>query len=288
MPHTSVGGVNIYYEVTGEGFPLVWAHEFAGAYQSWDPQVKFFSRRYQVVTYNARGYPPSDVPTEPEAYSQAQAVEDLRALLEHLGIRQAFVGGLSMGGGLALHFGLTHPDIARAIIVASAGTGSVNEAQWQQEAEASASRFVGEGMEAVAGDYASSPSRLQFKRKDPKGWEEFRDALAEHSSLGSALTFRGIQMKRPTIFALEQRLRRLQVPTLIMIGDEDEPCVDPAVFMKRNIPGAGLVVFPQSGHTINLEEPDLFNRHVHDFLTSVEGWPMAFPRAALGTPLVNL
>ena len=275
MPHTSVGGVNIYYEVTGEGFPLVWAHEFAGAYQSWDPQVKFFSRRYQVVTYNARGYPPSDVPTEPEAYSQAQAVEDLRALLEHLGIRQAFVGGLSMGGGLALHFGLTHPDIARAIIVASAGTGSVNEAKWQQEAEASASRFVGEGMEAVAGDYASSPSRLQFKRKDPKGWEEFRDALAEHSSLGSALTFRGIQMKRPTIFALEQRLRRLQVPTLIMIGDEDEPCVDPAVFMKRNIPGAGLVVFPQSGHTINLEEPDLFNRHVHDFLTSVEAgrWP---------------
>ena len=77
-------------------------------------------------------------------------------------------------------------------------------------------------------------------------------------------------MKRPTIFALEEKLLQLQVPTLVMIGDEDEPCVEPAVFMKRQIPNAGLAVFPQSGHTINLEEPDLFNRTVQEFLTAVE------------------
>ena len=275
MPYVSVDGVNLYYEVTGEGYPLVWAHEFAGDYRSWEAQVRFFARRYRVITYNARGYPPSDVPGDVSAYSQEQAVEDLRALLSHLGIQEAHVGGLSMGGSLALHFGLTHPRMCRSLIVAAAGSGSVNSEAWKAEAEANAKRFETEGMSVVADDYATGPARIQFQRKDPMGWQEFRDALAEHSSIGAANTFRGVQIKRPSIFDLKDRMRQLTIPTLIMIGDEDEPCVDAAVFMKRNIPTAGLSILPQSGHTINLEEPDLYNRIVLDFLTAVEAghWP---------------
>ena len=96
-----------------------------------------------------------------------------------------------------------------------------------------------------------------------------------HSALGSALTFRGVQIKRPTVFQLEDQLRGLDIPTLVLIGDEDEPCIEPSIFMKRHIPACGLAIFPQSGHTINLEEPDLFNRTVLDFLTAVEAgaWP---------------
>ncbi len=270
MPYVSVDGVKLYYEVTGEGYPLVWAHEFAGDYRSWESQVRFFARRYQVITYNARGYPPSDVPEDVSAYTQEQAVEDLRALLAHLGVQQGHIGGLSMGGSLALHFGLTHPEMCRSLIVAAAGSGSVNSEAWKAEAEANAKRFESEGMNVVADDYATGPARIQFQRKDPMGWQEFRDALAEHSSIGAANTFRGVQIKRPSIFDLKERMNRLTVPTLIMIGDEDEPCVDAAVFMKRNIPTAGLSVLPQSGHTINLEEPDLYNRVVLDFLTAVE------------------
>ena len=275
MPYVSVDGVNLYYEVTGEGYPLVWAHEFAGDYRSWESQVRFFARRYQVITYNARGYPPSDVPEDVSAYSQEQAVEDLRALLAHLGIQQGHIGGLSMGGSLALHFGLTYPQMCRSLIVAAAGSGSVNSEAWKAEAEANAKRFESEGMRVVAGDYATGPARIQFQNKDPMGWQEFHDALAEHSSIGAANTFRGVQINRPSIFDLKERMNRLTVPTLIMIGDEDEPCVDAAVFMKRNIPTAGLSVLPQSGHTINLEEPDLYNRIVLDFLTAVEAgrWP---------------
>ncbi len=275
MPYVSVNGVNLYYEVTGEGYPLVWAHEFAGDYRSWESQVRFFARRYQVITYNARGYPPSDVPQDVSAYSQEQAVEDLRALLVHLGIQEGHIGGLSMGGSLALHFGLTHPQMCRSLIVAAAGSGSVNAEEWKAEAEANAKRFETEGMSVVADDYAIGPARIQFQHKDPMGWQEFRDALAEHSSIGAANTFRGVQITRPSIFDLKERMNRLAVPTLIMIGDEDEPCVDAAVFMKRNIPTAGLSVLPQSGHTINLEEPDLYNRVVLDFLTAVEAgrWP---------------
>ncbi|MBI4233973.1 MAG: alpha/beta hydrolase [Chloroflexi bacterium] len=269
MPKALVNGVNLYYEVTGQGFPLVWCHEFAGSYESWDPQVKFFSRRYSVVTYNARGYPPSDVPRDLEAYSVEQEVEDLHGLLRHLGIPQAYVGGLSMGGGLALNFGIAHPAMARALIVAGAGTGTTDPQRFRQQAEVFARRLEAGGMEGMA-EYVRGPTRVQLLRKSPKAWEEFAKLFMAHSPVGSALTFRGVQGRRRGIYELEASLRKLGVPTLILVGDEDEPCLEPALFMKRCIPRSGLVVLPQSGHAINLEEPELFNRVVLDFLTAVE------------------
>ena len=272
MPTFSSDGVEIHYEVAGEGYPLLWSHEFAGDISSWEPQVNFFSRRYQVITYCHRGYPPSEVPDDPEAYSQDHQVEDLYRLLRHLGISQAYIGGLSMGGTAVISFAIAHPEMCRALIVASAGAGSDPGdrerllASWQALSDS----MIAEGMEKFADGYARGPERVQFLRKDPMGWAKFHSGLASHSAQGSALTFRGVQMKRPTIYQLEKDLQQIKVPTLVLIGDEDAPCVDAAIFMKRTIPACGLAVFPQSGHTINLEEPDLYNRTVLDFLTSVE------------------
>ena len=272
MPTFSSDGVDIYYEVAGEGYPMVLSHEFAGDITSWEPQVNYFSRRYQVITYCHRGYPPSAVPDDPEAYSQDLQVEDLYRLLNHLGIKQAHIGGLSMGGTLTLGFVMAHPEMCRSIVVASAGAGSDAGdrerlvSSWQALSES----MIAEGMEKFAEGYARGAERLQFLRKDPVGWEKFRAGLAAHSAQGSSLTFRGVQMKRPTIYQLQDQLQKINVPTLVMIGDEDTPCVEPAVFMKRNIPSCGLAVFPQAGHTINLEEPDLYNRTIADFLTAVE------------------
>ena len=280
MPKALINGVNIYYEDHGEGFPLVWSHEFAGDYRSWEPQVRFFTRRYRVITYSARGYYPSDVPDSLEAYSQEHSVEDLRALLEYLGIEQAHVGGLSMGGNVALNFGLTHPSMARSLIVAGTGTGSTDADSFRKRINEFAQRMETEGMAAIS-DYTRGPARVQLLRKDPKGWQEFANQFAEHSNIGSAMTFRGVQGARPPIFDLESRLRTLHVPTLIMIGDEDEPCIEPAIFMKRCIPTSGLVVLPQAGHAINLEDPDLFNRTVLDFLTAVEREKWAMREAGL-------
>ena len=270
MPTAEVNGVNLYYEVHGQGFPLVWCHEFGGSYESWETQVRYFTRRYQVIIYAARGWPPSDVPTGPEAYSQDLLVDDLYLLLRHLGIGQAHVGGLSMGGSVTLNFGIAHPDMAKSLIVASAGSGSGNREEFLANGQAMADRLLSEGMEAVARDYGTTDIRVQLRRKDPQGFEEFVSLLTAHHPVGSALTYQGFVMRRPTVYQLEDQLKALQVPTLIMIGDEDEPCIEPAVFMKRNIPRSGLAVFPQSGHAINLEEPDLFNRTVSDFLTAVE------------------
>jgi pimeloyl-ACP methyl ester carboxylesterase len=269
MPRAKVNGVELEYAEFGEGFPLVWCHEFAGSMESWLPQVHYLARRYRVITYNARGYPPSEVPVDPAAYSQDIAVEDLHGLLRHLGIERAYVGGLSMGGATALHFGIRHPEMARALIIAAAGSGSTNPEQFRQGCMNLADRLEREGT-AAFGDYARGPSRLQLQRKDPAGYQEFCDLLFAHSPAGSAHTMRGVQAGRPPIFAWEKEMQALGVPALVLVGDEDAACIEPALFMKRHIPACGLAVLPQSGHGINLEEPALFNALVSEFLSAVE------------------
>lgn len=289
MPKAPVNGVNLYYEVTGSGYPLLFAHEFAGDYRSWEPQVRYFARRYQVITYNARGYPPSDVPEDINAYSQELAAKDIVGLLQHLNILQAHIVGLSMGGYAVLHVGLSYPSVARSLVVAGCGYGSVasERERFQQDSGKVAERLQREGMQAVAEVYAKGPTRVQFEDKDPRGWREFAEQLAEHSAVGSALTLLGVQGRRPSVYALEAQMRQMRVPTLIVSGDEDEPCLEPGLFMKRAIPTAGLAVMPKSGHTINIEVPEAFNRIVSDFLTAVEAgkWGVRNP-ASLSTSAI--
>lgn len=289
MPMASIDGVKLYYEITGSGYPLLFSHEFAGDYRSWEVQVRYFARRYQVITYNARGYPPSDVPEDLSAYSQARAAEDIVGLLRHLNIPQAHLVGLSMGGYAVLHVGLSHPELVRSMVVAGCGYGSVagDREKFQQDSGQVAQRLEREGMAPVAAIYAKGPTRVQFEDKDPRGWREFAEQLAGHSAIGSALTLRGVQGQRPSVYALEAQMRQCRVPTLIISGDEDEPCLEPGLFMKRTIPTAGLLIIPKSGHTINLEEPDAFNRAVSDFLAAVEAgkWGARNP-ASLSTSAI--
>ncbi len=275
MPHALINGVRLYYEVTGSGVPLILVHEFAGDSRSWDPQVKFFARHYQVITYNARGYPPSDVPDSPDAYSQGAAVEDLYGLMRHLEVDQAHLCGLSMGAYAVLHFGLRYPEMARSLVIAGCGSGSDDSERFRRDAEELARRIDRDGMAMVGPTFARGPTRIQFMRKDPHGWQEFVEALARHSGPGSAMTMRGFQARRPSLYTFTEALRRLTVPVLVISGDEDEPCLEPSLFLKRNIPSAGLLVLPITGHTVNLEEPAGFNSAVLDFLALVDSgrWP---------------
>lgn len=290
MPKALINGVNLYYEETGEGTPVVFAHEFAGDYRSWEAQVRFFSRRYRCITYNARGYPPSDVPERPEDYSQDLAVADLRGLMDHLALAQAHVVGFSMGGFAALIFGLRHPERARSLVVAGCGYGSGSDrSAWERDVELVADRMQA-GMDKAAEFYARGPTRVQFQDTDPRGWREFYEQLKASSSLGHANTMRGVQKRRPSVPQLEEEMKRLTVPTLLMTGDEDEPCLEPSIFMKRTIPAAALVVMPKRGHTINLEAPDEFNRHLQDFFIQVDAgrWrqrnPASLSKSALLPP----
>jgi pimeloyl-ACP methyl ester carboxylesterase len=284
MPLAAVNGVQIFYQETGHGLPLIWSHEFAGSWESWREQVRFFSRQYRVIVYNDRGYPPSSVPDDAAAYSEEHSVEDLKQLMDALGIEQAHIGGLSMGGSITLKFGIAHPERCRSLIIAGAGSGTTHREQFLREREHTARVFEEQGTAAVAEFYTRGPARVQLLAKDPLAWQEFHDLFLQHSARGSANTFREVQGKRKTVFEVEAEMRQMQVPALILVGDEDELCLEPALFMKRTIPNAGLAVFPKSGHTINLEEPALFNAVVLDFLTRVEhgAWhPRAEVRASM-------
>lgn len=287
MPHAAADdGVKLYYEETGSGTPLVFVHEFAGDHRSWEPQMRFFSRYYRCIAFNARGFPPSDVPEDPEKYSQARARDDIRSVLDHLKIDRAHVCGLSMGGFATLHFGMAYPERARSLLVGGCGYGAQPDKreQFREETNAAAAQMQKEGMPQFSKRYALGPTRVQLQNKNPRAWEEFASQLAEHSTRGSALTMRGVQGRRPSLWELVDGMRALEVPTLIVTGDEDDPCLEPALLMKRTIRSSALAVLPSSGHAINLEEPEAFNRLLFDFLAAVAlgTWRSRDPRSTSG------
>jgi len=284
MPHlTTDDDIELYYEEVGSGTPIVFVHEFAGDYRSWEPQMRYFARRYRCIAYNARGYPPSAVPAPGVGYSQARAAADIRCVLDQLKIDKAHVVGLSMGGLAVLHFGLTYPARARSLLVGGAGYGSEAGERDKFRAEAStiAARLERDGMAKFAEAYAYGPTRVQFERKDPRGFAEFKQMLAEHSAAGAIGTQLGVQRERPSLFDLEEQVRALKVPMLVVTGDEDWPCLLPNIFLKRTCASAALLVLPNSGHAVNLEEPGLFNAALADFLAQVDAgrWPVRDPRA---------
>jgi pimeloyl-ACP methyl ester carboxylesterase len=282
---TTDDGVRLFYEETGAGTPIVFVHEFAGDHRSWEPQVRYFSRRYRCITYNARGYPPSEVPEDFERYSQARARDDIRSVLDALKIEKAHVVGLSMGAFATLHFGMTYGKRALSISVAGGGYGShpAQYKQFQEDAKRNAAQIRNEGIAKFASHYGVSSARVQFQNKDPRGFEEFMRQLCEHSSLGSANTMLGYQGRRPSLYDFTAEMARMEVPTLIMLGDEEEQCLEVCLLMKRCIPSAGLAVFPCSGHGINLEEPALFNQFLDDLFHRAElgRWPTRDKRAAV-------
>ncbi len=280
---TTTDNVKLHVEEAGEGKPIVFVHEFGGDQRSWEPQVRFFSRRYRCITFNARGYPPSDVPDDLELYTQARAVDDIRDVMDALKIDRAHVVGLSMGGFATVHFGMTYPDRTESLVVAAAGYGAEKQYEdyFRGVSMEVARQFEAQGSEGFSHTYGMAAARIAFHLKDPRGWAEFRQMLGEHSAKGSAYTMRGVQARRPSIYDLEDRLKQMMAPTLVVVGDEDDHCLQPGLFMKRVIPASGLAVMPKTGHTLNLEEPALFNSLVAEFLAQVElgRWLPRDPRA---------
>jgi pimeloyl-ACP methyl ester carboxylesterase len=246
-------------------------------------QMRHFGQRYRCITWSARGYPPSDVPEKATSYSQNRAADDIASVMDHLKIDTAHIVGLSMGGFATLHFGFRHARRARSLVVAGVGYGAEKQeaSKFKGEAAIVAKSLLGEGMAKFAEKYAYGPTRVQFENKDPRGFAQFKKELGEHSALGSANTQIGVQAERPSLYDLLAEMRALTVPTLILSGDEDWPCLAPGILMKREIPSAALSVMPNCGHTINLEDPDQFNRIVGDFIVQVEAgrWPKRDPRA---------
>ncbi|HZD90649.1 MAG TPA: alpha/beta fold hydrolase [Pseudolabrys sp.] len=289
MPYaTAPDNVKLYYEEAGQGTPILFVHEFASDWRGWEPQMRAFSRRYRCITYSARGYTPSDVPADKDAYSYRDVMRDCVAVLDHLKIAQAHLIGLSMGGYTSLQVALNHPDRVRSMVLAGTGSGSE---RWYTDDFHKSSRALGDefehnGSAKIAETYGMGPSRVPFLLKDPRGFAEFSRHLAEHDAQGSAHTSRGFQGGRPSLYDFEAEIRQLATPALIVVGDEDDRCIEPSLFLKDALSGAGLVMLPKTGHVVNLEEPDLFNQMVGDFLARVDAgrWAVRDPRTRGARP----
>ncbi|MEK9279476.1 alpha/beta hydrolase [Bradyrhizobium sp. ISRA442] len=283
MPHaTTRDDVRIYFEEAGQGSPIIFLHEFAADYTNWEPQMRYFSRGHRCIIYSARGYTPSDVPTG-DVYTYKHFYTDALAVLDHLKIDRAHLVGLSMGAYSSLQIGLNAPERALSMTLAGVGSGSEleNLEAWRKQCRDNAEQFETLGSIEVAKVTREAPSRIPFLVKDPRGHADFYAALARHDAKGSANTMRGFQGGRPSIYTMTDAIKAVATPTLIICGDEDDPCVGPSLFLKQHLPAAGLAMFPKSGHVLNLEEPALFNATVERFVTLVEAgrWPVRDPRS---------
>jgi len=258
---SSTDGTSLYYEETGAGDPVLFIHEFAGNHRTWAAQIDILGKTRRCIAYSARGYWPSDVPLRDDAYGQEIALGDAVAVLDALGIERAHIVGHSMGAYTALHLGLNHPD--RCISVAALGCGWGSHPDERETARALcediATMFREKPIADSAATYARFPMRHTFEARDPGGFAAFEEILGGLSPEGAALTMLNLQRDRPTLWDLEEKLKNFAPPLLVLVGDEDHPCLDGSLFLKRTVPTAALQIVPRTGHTITMEEPHIVN-----------------------------
>jgi pimeloyl-ACP methyl ester carboxylesterase len=268
---STADGFALYYETHGSGLPIVLVHELGGSHASFHFQIDAWSPRCQCVAYNARGYPPSDVPPKVESYSQDFAASDIGAVLDAAGFADAHLLGVSMGAAAVLQFALRHPERARSIILCSIGSGSDEpQGEYKKNMEAQADFAQSAGVKALAERMLESPNRHRLKDKSPAEYKKFIEQLATISPLGIANTMRGVQARRPPIYAYKERAAALKVPTLVVVGDEDAPCIKPSHFLRDTIPNARLEIIGKCGHLVNIEEPAILNPMALGFIEGYE------------------
>lgn len=269
----SVDGTALHVEADGpdDAPPILFLHEVAGTMRSWDLQVVELASRYRCIRFNARGYPPSDVPENPDLYSQMIAVEDAEAVLDELSIESAHIVGFSMGGFAAAHLLLKAPERMRSAMIVGAGYGSNPDEREQFQAEVAgvASRFR-EDFPAAARAYADGPTRMQLKSKAPDRWAAFRDALLEHDPVGMSNTFARVQGQRSSLISHLDEFAAVRTPVMFVVGDEDDGCLETNLALKRAMPSSALIVLPRTGHTPNLEDPGRFTAIVAQFIDDAE------------------
>jgi pimeloyl-ACP methyl ester carboxylesterase len=270
---TARDSIKLHAESQGPegGVPIVFVHELAGSCRSFDLQVADWRGAWRCITFNARGYPPSDVPPSVDSYSQGHAAADIGAIMDGFGLKDAHIVGVSMGSASTLQYVLRHPDRVRSIVLTSIGSGSdMKPGEFAVSMEVLAEVALTKGMRALAEHYSTTPTRYRLKEKNPREYANFIDQLGAASPLGITNTMRGVQSKRAPLYAHKDRIAGLNVPALIVLGEEDEPCIKPSHFLEETLHGARLEVVPKTGHCVNLEEPALYNRLVIGFIESVE------------------
>ncbi|MBI4285070.1 MAG: alpha/beta fold hydrolase [Chloroflexi bacterium] len=257
MPKTTLNGIGIYYEVHGKGFPVLFTHGFAGGTWVWHPQIPVLSEKYQLIIWDARGHGQSDSPPAESQYSADILVGDVYHLLQHLNIKKAVIGGLSMGGYLSLRFYMQHPEMVTALVLMDTGPGYRNPdhmAEWNRELGRRASLLETKGIAAFADD----PSTVMLNTYTP------RHQMLRQNPVGLAHMARQVVGQHDTL--VHASLTGVKVPTLVLVGDRDTPFLKSSEYMARTIAGAEHIVIPNAGHASNIDNAPVFNQSVLSFL----------------------
>ncbi|MBI2165304.1 MAG: alpha/beta fold hydrolase [Chloroflexi bacterium] len=253
MSKDLINGIGLYHEEHGSGFPLLLATGFSGTTRMWSSQVPALSKNHRLIIYDFRGHGQTDAPRDLSRYSMDMMVEDQRQLLRHLGIREAVVGGLSLGGLVAMWLAVRHSELVRALVVADTGPGFRNpetRAKWDQERLKASHLLETGGMEAFMGsehaklDYYTTPEVM--RTLDP---------------IGISNVNRGVLCNLQMV-----PLEQIRVPTLVLVGELDKDFVPASEYIHKRIPGSRLVVIPRAGHGANVDNPEAFNQAVLSFL----------------------
>ena len=254
MPNAHLNGIDIEYQDGGSGPPVLLSHGYAATGRMWDGQREALGNRYRMISWDMRGHGATSSPNDPAQYSHGLTVEDMRALLGHLGVGRAVIGGLSLGGTMSLAFYRAHPELTRALVICDSGPGFRNEKareDWNQRAQKRAADLETRGLAVLEGRSA-----------------ETQQALRHHKSAqGLAHAARGMLAQRDS--SVIDTLAEIRVPTLVIVGDQDTPFIAACEYMAKKIPGAQLEVIKGAGHSSNLDQPDAFNRALGRFLDAL-------------------
>lgn len=267
-------GVRLFFEDSGGSGPaILFLHEYAGDHRSWGQQVAALKGRFRCLAVSSRGYPPSDCPDAPDAYSQDLMNADALAVLDAAGVEKAHVTGLSMGAFTALQLVQFHPDRVISAIAVAGGSGSAQDPAAREgfvtEALGLAAMMEKSGV-VPAEAMCKGPTRIQLKGKDEAAWAMSVEHLAGHPARSAAHMLRRVQVGRPSLREQAATLAAVKAPVMLMVGDEDTSCLHVNIWLKQVMASARLMVFPACGHALNLEEPELFNQALTGFVTLVE------------------
>jgi pimeloyl-ACP methyl ester carboxylesterase len=253
MPTVNRNGVNIYYEVHGTGVPLLLSHGYSATSHMWAGQVEAFSKHHQLITWDMRGHGKSDYPEDLAEYTEAATVADMAAILDAVGAKKAIIGGLSLGGYMSLAFHLAHPDRCLALLIIDTGPGYKKDearAGWNATAIRRAENFEKNGLPPPTA-----------------GGAETRGA-PHRNAIGLAKAARGMLTQHTP--AVINSLPDIHAPSLVVVGDKDEPFLAASDYMAAKIPGAKKAVIANAGHAANIDQPEAFNAAILGFLADLK------------------
>lgn len=275
MPRVHVNGLNINYQLKGpeEAACVVFLHGFSLGHKMWDPQVNEFAGKYKILRYDLRGQGESESPQDPEEYKQSESIADLLGLLDQLEVEKAFLVGLSNGGNVATHFALNHSERVAGVVICDTGAGSDDPEAWKRQTDAWADLIEVSGPAAFADQYLNSDIlNLQpYFQREPGAFDRYKAIIAASNPLGLIHTLRSTVGSRVSLYSLEERLRQMTLPAMVIVGDRDHLCTNPSQFLARTIPNARLEVLPDCGHMTNLERTEVFNGLLGTFLEQYGG-----------------